>query len=135
MVASLPPGSLASVRRLRWIAYLLVDVVAVLAFCAAGRRSHAEGLTIGGLATTAWPFLAGTVAGWLLSRGWRRPTAVAPTGVIVWLSTGVVGMLLRKASSAGVAASFVVVAASVTAVLLLGWRAAAGPALRRRSGA
>src|SRR5437588_5442802 len=122
-------------RRLQWMAYLLVDVVAVLVFCAAGRRSHAEGLTIGGLATTAWPFLAGTVAGWLLSRGWRRPTAVAPTGVIVWLSTVVVGMLLRKASSAGVAASFVVVAASVTAVLLLGWRAAAGLALRRRSDA
>ncbi|OBI80002.1 DUF3054 domain-containing protein [Mycobacterium sp. 1245805.9] len=122
-------------RRLQGIAYLLVDVVAVLVFCAAGRRSHAEGLTLGGLAITAWPFLAGTVVGWLLSRAWRRPTAVAPTGVIVWLSTVVVGMLLRKASSAGVAASFVVVAASVTAVLLLGWRAAVGLALRRRSNA
>jgi Protein of unknown function (DUF3054) len=33
-------------------------------------------------------------------------------------------MLLRKATSAGVAASFVVVASSVTALLLLGWRAA-----------
>ncbi|WP_068188800.1 DUF3054 domain-containing protein [Mycobacterium sp. UM_CSW] len=122
-------------RRLRWMAYLFVDVVAVLVFCAAGRRSHAEGLTLGGLATTAWPFLAGTVVGWLLSRGWRRPTAVAPTGVIVWLSTVAIGMLLRKASSAGVAASFVVVAASVTAVLLLAWRAAVGVALRRRSNA
>jgi peptidoglycan/LPS O-acetylase OafA/YrhL len=117
------------------MAYLLVDVVAVLVFCSVGRRSHAEGLTIGGVATTAWPFLAGTVVGWLLSRGWRRPTAVAPTGVIVWLCTVVVGMLLRKAGSAGVAASFVVVAASVTAVLLLGWRAAIGLAQRRRSDA
>lgn len=117
------------------MAYLLVDVVAVLVFCSVGRRSHAEGLTIGGVATTAWPFLAGTVVGWLLSRAWRRPTAVAPTGVIVWLCTVVVGMLLRKAGSAGVAASFVVVAASVTAVLLLGWRAAVGLALRRRSDA
>lgn len=121
--------------RLQRMAYLLVDVVAVLVFCAAGRRSHAEGLTIGGLATTAWPFLTGTVVGWLLSRGWRRPTAVAPTGVIVWGSTVVIGMLLRKASSAGVAASFVVVAATVTAVLLLGWRAAVGVALRRRTDA
>jgi hypothetical protein len=43
-------------------------------------------------------------------------------------------MVLRKASSAGVAASFVLVAASVTAVLLLGWRAAVGLTLRRRSG-
>jgi Protein of unknown function (DUF3054) len=36
----------------------------------------------------------------------------------------VVGMLLRKATSAGVAASFVAVASSVTALLLIGWRAA-----------
>jgi len=118
--------------RLQRLAWLAIDVVAVLVFCAVGRRSHDEGLSIGGVATTAWPFLAGTAVGWLASRAWRQPTAVAPTGVIVWLCTVVVGMLLRKASSAGVAASFVMVAASVTAVLLLGWRAVAGPALRRR---
>jgi peptidoglycan/LPS O-acetylase OafA/YrhL len=109
-----------------------MDVISVLVFCAVGRRSHAEGITITGVATTAWPFLTGTILGWLVSRGWRRPTAVAPTGVIVWGCTVAVGMLLRKASSAGVAASFVVVAASVTAVLLLGWRAAVGLMLRHR---
>ena len=105
-----------------WLAWPATDVVAVLVFCAVGRRSHAEGLSITGVASTAWPFLTGTVIGWLASRGWRRPTAVVPTGVAVWVCTVVVGMLLRKASSAGVAASFVVVASSVTAALLLGWR-------------
>lgn len=105
--------------------WLGVDVVCVVVFCAVGRRSHDEELNIAGIAETAWPFLSGTVIGWLASRGWQRPTALAPTGVVVWLCTVVVGMLLRKAVSAGVAASFVVVAASVTAVLLLGWRAAA----------
>lgn len=109
-------------QQLKWLAWLALDVVAVLLFCALGRRSHDEGLNVGGVATTAWPFLTGTVVGWLVSRGWRRPTALAPTGVLVWLCTVVVGMVLRKATSAGVAASFVVVAASVTAVLLLGWR-------------
>ncbi|MGF2944665.1 DUF3054 domain-containing protein [Mycobacterium sp. Lab-001] len=109
---------------MRRLAYLVVDVVGVLVFCALGRRSHDEGITVTGVATTAWPFLTGTVVGWVASRGWRRPTAVMPTGVVVWLSTVVVGMVLRKVTSAGVAASFVVVAASVTAVLLLGWRAA-----------
>ncbi|OMC14689.1 DUF3054 domain-containing protein [Mycobacterium sp. SP-6446] len=117
-------------QRLAWLG---IDVVAVLVFCALGRRSHAEGLTIGGVATTAWPFLTGTVIGWLVSRAWQRPTAVVPTGVVVWLCTVAVGMLLRKASSAGVAATFVLVAASVTAVLLLGWRAAVG--LTARHGA
>jgi Protein of unknown function (DUF3054) len=114
-------------------AWLATDVVAVLVFCALGRRSHDEGLSVSGVAETAWPFLSGTVVGWLVSRAWRQPTAVAPTGVIVWPCTVVVGMLLRKASSAGVAASFVVVAATVTAVLLLGWRAAVGVTPRTRA--
>ncbi|BBZ10890.1 DUF3054 domain-containing protein [Mycobacterium branderi] len=115
-------------RGLRWLA---VDVVCVLVFCGVGRRSHDEGLNLTGVATTAWPFLIGTILGWALSRGWRRPTAVVPTGVVVWISTVVVGMLLRKASSAGVAASFVVVASTVTALLLLGWRAAVLAGSRR----
>ncbi len=110
---------------------VLADVVCVLVFCTIGRRSHAEGLTAAGVAETAWPFLAGSAVGWLLSRGWRRPTALVPTGVVVWLCTVAVGMLLRKATSAGVAVSFVVVASAVTAVLLLGWRAAATVIQRR----
>jgi hypothetical protein len=120
-------------RGLAWLAWLATDIIGVLAFCAVGRRSHAEGVTVTGVATTAWPFLTGTLIGWLASRGWRRPTAVLPTGVVVWLSTVAVGMLLRKASSASVAASFVVVASSVTAVLLLGWRAALRLARRPRA--
>ncbi|WP_205868875.1 DUF3054 domain-containing protein [Mycolicibacter senuensis] len=114
-------------------AWLGIDVVAVLVFCALGRRSHDEGLDISGLATTAWPFLSGTVLGWLLSRGWRRPTAVVPTGVIVWVSTVLVGMALRAATATGVAWSFVAVASTVTAVFLLGWRAVFELVARRRA--
>jgi peptidoglycan/LPS O-acetylase OafA/YrhL len=102
----------------------LADVVGVLVFCAIRRRSHAEGLTVAGIAETAWPFLAGAAIGWLVSRGWRRPTALVPTGVVVWVCTIAVGMLLRAASSAGVSGSFVVVASAATAVVLLGWRVA-----------
>jgi peptidoglycan/LPS O-acetylase OafA/YrhL len=107
------------------------DIVCVLVFCALGRRSHAEGLTLAGIADTAWPFLSGTALGWLISRGWRAPTAIVPTGVIVWLATVVVGMLLRKASSQGVATSFIIVASVVTALLLLGWRGVAALVLKR----
>ncbi|KAB7751569.1 DUF3054 domain-containing protein [Mycolicibacterium mucogenicum] len=98
------------------------DVVLVVIFCAIGRRSHAEGITVAGVAHTSWPFLTGTVAGWALARGWRRPAALNPTGLVVWVSTVVIGMLLRKASAQGVAVSFVIVASTVTAVFLLGWR-------------
>jgi hypothetical protein len=121
-------------QRLAWLSSLVTDFIGVLVFCAVGRRSHDEGLSATGVAATAWPFLTGTVVGWLASRAWQRPTAVVPTGVVVWLCTVAVGMLLRKASSAGVAASFVLVAALVTAVLLLGWRAVVALSMRRRSG-
>lgn len=111
----------------------LADVVGVLVFCTIGRRSHAEGLTVAGVVETAWPFLAGTAVGWLLIRGWRRPTAVVPTGVVVWVCTVAVGMLLRKATSAGVAVSFVVVASAATAVVLLGWRVAVAALTRQQN--
>lgn len=111
-------------RPRRAIGSLGVDVACVLLFCAVGRRSHDEGFSVAGIATTAWPFLSGTALGWLAARAWRHPTAVVPTGIVVWVCTVAVGMLLRKATSAGVAASFVAVASTVTALLLLGWRAA-----------
>ena len=110
---------------------LVADAVCVVVFCTIGRRSHAEGLSVAGIAETAWPFLAGAGVGWLLSRGWRRPVTLAPTGIVVWVCTIVLGMLLRKATSQGVSPSFVVVASLVTAVLLLGWRGAAQLVSRR----
>jgi len=109
-----------------------VDVLCVLLFCAIGRRSHAEGVTAAGVAETAWPFLTGTGVGWLVSRGWRRPAAITPTGVVVWVCTVAVGMVLRKASAQGVAASFIVVASLVTALFLLGWRGAVALLVGRR---
>lgn len=111
---------------------LLADAACVLAFAAVGRRSHEEGLSLAGVFETAWPFLSGTVLGWLVIRGWRRPTALVPTGVAVWVATVVVGMALRRATSQGTAVSFVVVASLVTAALLLGWRGGATILARRR---
>jgi len=125
----MPVGS-RSRRVRRALTALFADAVCVIVFCTIGRRSHAEGLTVAGIAQTAWPFLAGTGVGWLLIGGWRRPFTVIPVGVVVWVCTVVVGMMLRKQTSAGVSTSFVVVASVSTAVLLLGWRAAA--ALFRR---
>lgn len=125
----MPVGSRSRHVR-RALTALLADAVCVIVFCTIGRRSHAEGLTVAGIARTAWPFLAGTGVGWLLIGGWRRPFTVIPVGLVVWVCTVVVGMVLRKQTSAGVSTSFVVVASVSTAVLLLGWRAAA--ALFRR---
>jgi len=114
-------------------AALVADLACVLVFAVSGRRSHDGALSIAGVAETSWPFLTGTLVGWLVCRGWRRPAALAPTGVVVWLCTVFVGMLLRKATSAGTALSFIIVATLVTAVLLLGWRAAVLAVARRRA--
>lgn len=103
---------------------IVADVFGVLMFCVIGRRSHAEGLAMSGVAETAWPFLVGAAVGWLVIRGWRNPIAVVPTGLVVWACTVVVGMLLRLVTSAGVAVSFVVVASIAIALLLVGWRMA-----------
>src|SRR3954466_5074205 len=90
----------------RPVVALVVDVAAVLAFAAAGRRSHQEGLTPSGLLGTAWPFLTGLVLGWAACRAWRRPVAVLACGVPVWGCTVAVGMVLRQVTGAGTAASF-----------------------------
>lgn len=110
---------------------LAADAACVLLFTTVGRRNHDEGLTLAGIAETSWPFLVGAGVGWLLARGWRRPTAVTPTGLTVWVCTVAIGMLLRRATSEGTALSFVVVASLATAVLMLGWRGAVA-VLRRR---
>ncbi len=110
---------------------LATDVACLIVFAAIGRRSHDEGLNVIGIAETAWPFVSGALAGWVLSLGWRRPYSLIPTGVAVWVCTIVLGMLLRKLTSAGVAPSFIVVASISTAVLLLGWRAAIHVMIRR----
>jgi len=103
-------------------AALVADVVVVLVFATVGRASHEEGLTLLGVARTAWPFLVGTAAG----LGWAAYAHDDPrtikVGVRVWLLTLIVGMVLRRLTDAGTAASFVVVATVVLGVLFLGWR-------------
>jgi len=74
------------------------------------------------MADTSWPFLAGTTVGWLIARAWRRPRAFLPGGVSIWLSTVVVGMVLRVVSGQGTAVAFVVVALAFLGMELLGWR-------------
>ena len=65
---------------------------------------------------------AGLAAGWVLSRAWRRPVALRPAGVIIWLLTVALGMVLRVVSGQGTAAAFIVVALAFLGLFLLGWR-------------
>lgn len=101
---------------------LPLDLLLVVVFALSGRISHGESLGLPGSWNTVWPFLVACMVGWQASRGWRRPGSLR-TGVIVWIATVVVGMLLRVNLAEQTAApSFIVVASIVLAVLLIGWR-------------
>jgi Protein of unknown function (DUF3054) len=105
---------------------LVADCCCVLAFVVIGRASHAKGESLAGIASTAWPFLAGLACGWLAARGWRRPLRLAPAGVGAWLGTVAVGMVLRVVSGQGTAVAFVLVALAFLGLFLLGWRLVVG---------
>lgn len=109
-----------------------IDLLAVIVFVIIGRASHGEGIL--GLLVTLWPFAVGLLVGHVLALvlGQRETRSVRWAGVVVWVSTVVVGMVLRAVSGQGVQLSFVIVTVLVLAALLLGWRLVAWLIARRR---
>lgn len=109
------------------------DLVAVIVFVIIGRASHGEGIL--GLLNTLWPFAAGLLVGHVLALllGQRETRSNRWAGVIVWVSTVVVGMVLRAVSGQGVQLSFVIVTVLVLGAFLLGWRFVLWLVARRRA--
>ena len=102
--------------------WLLVDLLLVGCFAVVGRLNHEGSLSAGGWWSTAWPFLAGTLAAWAALLLTRRPGGALTSGVAVWLGTLVGGMVLRRFVGEGTALPFVVVATLVLGALLVGAR-------------
>lgn len=104
----------------------VLDVGCVLVFVIIGRDSHAKGESLAGIASTAWPFLAGLAGGWLATAGLAgrplQPFRLWPAGVGAWLGAVALGMLLRVMSGQGTAPAFIGVALAFLGLLLLGWR-------------
>jgi hypothetical protein len=119
-------------RKYPWWSFV-VDFLLVMAFVLIGRDSHGEGETALGIATTAWPFVSGMIIGWLSIVGVRWSFVEIKSGAVIWVATVFVGMLLRKSSDQGIAVSFVIVAAIVLGIFLVGWRVLAITLARRRS--
>ena len=120
--------------RVRGALGVLADVCCVLAFVVIGRASHSDGETLAGIASTAWPFLAGLACGEVAARAWRQPLALVPAGVGAWLGAVVVGQALRVLAGQGTALAFIVVSLGFVGLFLLGWRLAARSAAVRVSG-
>ena len=116
---------------------VILDCCCVLAFVIIGRASHARGESLAGIASTAWPFLAGLAGGWLATAGlagraWRQPFRLWPAGVGAWLGTVALGMVFRVVSGQGTALAFTGVALAFLGLFLLGWRLLARRPLLRR---
>jgi FtsH-binding integral membrane protein len=107
---------------------VVLDIGCVLVFVIIGRASHTKGESLAGVASTAWPFLAGLAGGWLATAGltgrraWRQPFRLWPAGVGAWLGAVILGMVFRVVSGQGTAPAFVGVALAFLGVFLLGWR-------------
>ncbi len=109
-----------------WAIAIAGDAVAIVVFAVIGRANHHESTGLHGVWHTAWPFLLGAALG-LAATAYARvsPTAVR-SGVRVWIWTFVIGMVVRAATGGGTAIAFVIVAAIVLAVFIIGWRAILG---------
>lgn len=127
------PGALLAIT-------ILADVAVIAAFVLMGRNSHEEGLSPASVLGVAAPFLIAAALSWAALAVWHRSSgrraatsdlpslrSVWPDGVVVWLGTAVLGLVLRRlVFGDGTAASFVIVTCAVLGVGLVGWRAAVG---------
>ncbi|MGZ8177464.1 DUF3054 domain-containing protein [Williamsia sp. SKLECPSW1] len=128
----------------------LADIVVIVVFVVIGRISHEDGLAITGILSTFWPFGIGAAVGWSvgyvvahvhteqIGRPHFRPERIVPDGLVIWVCTVAIGMILRDQFGQGIAVSFVVVASVFLGLFLLGWRGLRGVAGRfvrsRRAG-
>lgn len=108
------------------------DVFVILLFAVIGRNSHEELTGVGAVASTAAPFLIALVVGWALAvvAARLRPDIVDPVtnrgGGLIWVTTVVGGLVLRRVAwDRGTAPAFVIVAAVFLFVTIVGVRVAA----------
>ena len=101
----------------------VADVLCIVIFVAIGRRNHDEGEAAAGILRVAAPFVIAAVVGWLASQAWKKPLELR-TGVIIWLPTIILGMILRHfVFDDGTATAFIIVATVFLCAFLNGWRA------------
>ncbi|NMO02455.1 DUF3054 domain-containing protein [Gordonia sp. TBRC 11910] len=113
-----------------------LDFVAVTTFLVIGRLNHHHGFDPLSFLQAWWPFAVGAAAGWSICYLYSHVRAREllhsdfhpdrmPTGIVVWILTVAVGMLLRWILHQGTELSFIIVATCALGLFFLGWRAIA----------
>ena len=112
---------------------LMTDIIAVLVFAVLARAAHG-GLGLAQIADTFWPFAIGSLVGTgIATVALRGAGGAIRYGVIVCLVTVLTGLAIWAARHAAVPhISFIIVATTMSGLLLLGWRAAGMLVARRR---
>ena len=117
---------------MRRVLPFVVDALLIVVFVFIGTRNHNTDEDAAGVLSTAAPFIIGLVCGWIASSGWKNPFVVQ-TGIVAWVGTVVIGMLLRHyAWDRGTAIAFIIVATVFNAFTLVGWRFVRENLSRRR---
>lgn len=116
---------------------LLTDVVGLGIFSLLARIAHQKDgleLSFTGVLDTAWPFWFGAVIGWLLAELRKQDgTQVRSGGWYIWIITVVLGLAIWGIRHAEFPHwSFILVASSTSAIILLGWRALFGKKLSQK---
>ena len=109
----------------------VADAASIVIFVAIGRKNHDEGEAASGIFRVAAPFLLALLAGWVIARAWKEPLR-QESGVLISLTTIVLGMVLRNiVFDDGTATAFIIVATVFLGTLLNGWRLLARTRLAR----
>lgn len=119
---------------------VIIDVIAIALFALFARIAHQTEempLNAMGWLSTWWPFLLGVGASWLAIIGLKLDGhRVFPAGLLTWVVTVVVGLVIWGIRNAAVPHwSFILVATIMSGLLLLGWRAVARVGARKNRSA
>jgi predicted tellurium resistance membrane protein TerC len=107
-------------KRIAFVPFVL-DLLCVVVFAAIGTINHDTDTGLGGILYVSTPFAMSLLAVHVAGLAERARTITA--GVVIWVFTVAVGMVLRNiAFNRGTATSFVVVASVFLGLSMLGWR-------------
>ena len=100
---------------------IAADYVAIAAFALLARAAHQTEempFNFTGWLSTLWPFALGVTLGWLITR--------KNNGGIIWIVTVVTGLVIWGIRNQAIPHwSFIIVATTMSALLMLGWRGVA----------